>query len=421
MRFSEYLQEEWRPALGCTEPASIAAAAAIASAVAGGRPRAVAVVCDPRLYKNCYAVGIPNSGRRSGVLWAAAIGAAVADAEAGLEVFRGLDGATLDVAGRLVEAGAVQAAVDQGRAALFARCEVEGPRGTARVLVEGDHSNVVRVELDGRELPLPGGRPGGREPSRVRAELVELGLAGLWAWSADLSAEDRAALRRGVAMNLAIAEHGAALLAPAADSSPGTGGRAAELVGGGVYARMSGEDFTVMTLAGSGNKGITCAVPLAVRAAELGLPAERLDEALALGCAVTSATTHHLGTLSAICGSANAAGIGLAAGLCRLEGGDAAQVSLAVTNMVGNLSGMLCDGAKIGCAMKCTTGVDAAFRAARFARQGFGVPATDGIVGADGDASLRNLARIASRGMQAVEAEVLAIMQEKLDGRAPLR
>jgi L-cysteine desulfidase len=97
-----------------------------------------------------------------------------------------------------------------------------------------------------------------------------------------------------------------------------------------------------------------------------------------------------------------------------LEGGDARQVGLAVANMVGNVAGMICDGAKIGCAMKTMTGVDAAFRAANLALAGIGIPATDGIVGEDGESCLVNLGRLAQQGIAGVDAEILEIMQDKL-------
>ncbi len=191
--------------------------------------------------------------------------------------------------------------------------------------------------------------------------------------------------------------------------------RLSRLVCCGVYARMSGEDYTVMSLAGSGNKGITTSVPLSMWGEDNGHSQSRIDEALALALLVTSATTHNLGTLSAVCGCSNAAGIGLAAGLVYLEGGGEKEISLAMNNMVGNVTGMICDGAKIGCAMKTMTSVDAAFRSAALALSGIGIPETDGIIGKDGKQSLFNLGRVARHGMVATDAEILAIMQEKLE------
>jgi L-cysteine desulfidase len=169
-----------------------------------------------------------------------------------------------------------------------------------------------------------------------------------------------------------------------------------------------------MSLAGSGNKGITASVPIALWGHHEGHSVASVEEALALACIMTSAVTYQLGTLSAICGAANAAGIGIATALVLLEGGGEAQADLAINNMVGNLAGMICDGAKIGCAMKTMTGVDAAFRAAQLAMAGVGIPATDGILGADGGTSLTNLGLLAKEGMKNVDEVVLQIMQEKL-------
>ncbi len=218
-------------------------------------------------------------------------------------------------------------------------------------------------------------------------------------------------------MNLAIARHGMRLFPRRFVELTGSDleSRLSRLVCAGVYARMTGEDFAVMSLAGSGNKGITTSVPMHIYAEEQGFPRDRYLKALTLTLLLTSATTHHLGTLSAVCGCSNAAGIGLAAGLVFLHGGDEEAMSLALNNMVGNVSGMVCDGAKIGCALKTMTSVDAAFRASSLALAGIGIPSTDGIIGVDGVASLKNLGRIATDGMTSMDTEILKIMQEKLE------
>jgi L-cysteine desulfidase len=236
-----------------------------------------------------------------------------------------------------------------------------------------------------------------------------------------LAPEDRRRLQEGMALNLAVAQHGLELM-PAGFRQPA--GQDAQtrlpwLVSAGVLARMSGESRTVMTLAGSGNKGITVTVPVTLWGREQGHPESRIEEALAFACLMTTAATWQLGTLSAVCGAANAGGIGVASALVLLGGGSADQVGLAVSNMVGNVAGMICDGAKIGCAMKSMTGVDAAFRAANLALAGIGIPASDGIVGHDGASSLANLGLLAQRGMAGVDAMILQIMQDKLAHAKP--
>jgi len=376
----------------------------------------VRVVCDPRMYKNCFAVGIPHSGHRSGILWAAALGALLANPDAKLEVFEQVTDATLIEAGRLIEAGAISVKVDPGRGELFVDCTVSGAGGSGRAVIEGLHTNLVRLERDGRPL-LEAEAAAGEGEGDVRRELAGMTTAGLLDFAAGLTTADRGRLSRGAAYNLAIAEHGIGML-PARFAERCRGDRLArisQLVCGGIYARMWGEDFVVMSLAGSGNKGIAASVPLVIWGRELGADPAAVEEALAVACVVTSAATWYLGSLSAMCGTANAAGIGLAAGIVVLEGGGAEEVSMAITNMVGNVTGMICDGAKIGCGLKGMTAVDAAFRASSLALAGMVIPVTDGVVGRDGRSSLANLGRIAGRGMRSTDDEILAIMGQKLE------
>lgn len=412
--FSEYLDEEWRPALGCTEPAAIAYAAASAAAQVHGVAKQVRLVCDPRIFKNCYAVGIPHSGHKIGIRWAAAIGAHLSDPSGKLECFRGIDEAVLQGAAQLMDANAVQVEVDTTSDGLLVDCTVLGQDGTGRAVIEGCHTRLVRLERDGAVLPLEAVGTGSGHTMRQRVAGLSPGQ--MEQLCEGLTDDDRARLRQGAAWNLAISRHGLGLFSREfrgpVPTDPLT--RLSRLVSAGVYARMWGEDLVVMSLAGSGNKGITCAVPLILWGEEVGCPAPLVERALALACLLTTATTYHLGTLSAVCGCSNAAGIGLAAGLVVLGGGGSQEISLAVSNMVGNVTGMICDGAKIGCALKTMTAVDAAFRSAALALDGIGIPASDGIVGADGSASLANMGRIAQRGMSATDREILAIMQEKM-------
>ncbi len=416
MRFADYLAEEWKPTLGCTEPASIAYAAASAASMAGGEVRGVRLACDPRIYKNCYAVGIPNSGHRVGIRWALAIGSLLPDPSAGLECFGQIDANVLSAAGRLIERpGALSVEVDTSREDLFIECRVQREKGEGRAVIQGEHTRLVLLEGDGRTRRPAADRPYASS-SAVRARLTGMPFEDLIDLARALTPEDRGALRRGMEQNLAIAEHGLGLFPrtfvdmQAEESLT----RTSRLVCAGVYARMWGADFPVMSLAGSGNKGIVASVPMALFGSDSGRTPESIDQALALACLVTSSTTHHLGTLSAVCGCSNAAGIGLAAGLVLLDGGGVDEISMAVNNMVGNVTGMICDGAKIGCALKTMTSVDAAFRSATLAMAGIGIPFSDGIVGKDGAASLVNLGRIATRGMAATDREILDIMQEKL-------
>jgi L-cysteine desulfidase len=424
MQISKYLEQEWKPALGCTEPASIAWAAASAAELAAGEIVSAHLVCDARIYKNCYAVGIPHSLGKTGILWALAIGAKLPNSSAGLESFRQADEEVLGQAQRLVSSGAVTVKVDTSQKELLVDCRVTGTKGAGRAVVRREHSLLTMLEKDGRSVPVPdAGVVAGADAASLRKNLVSVSFSELMDAAASIESGDEQRLREGIERNLAIAHHGAHLFPRRFFSMMGGDSvtRLSRLVFAGVHARMSGEDFTVMSLAGSGNKGITVSVPLALWGEDNAHDQRRIYEALVLACMVTSATTHNLGTLSAVCGCSNAAGIGLAAGLVYLEDGKENQLSLAMNNMVGNVTGMICDGAKIGCAMKTMTAVDAAFRSAALALSDIGIPQEDGIVGRDGKESLFNLGRIARLGMKGTDQEILKIMEEKLARRAPAK
>jgi len=418
VRMTDILEAEWRPSMGCTEPAAVAWAAALAAAQGEGRILAVRLICDPRTYKNCYAVGLPNAGHATGILWALALGAHLPDGTLGLRSFEGVDAAILDRARRLLEALGVTVEVAEQERELRVEVTVRRERGEGRAVLEREHTHLARLERDGRLVGGAQTEPFVARQASPREALAALPIQALMDLALDLTPADRSRLREGIRMNAAIADRGLALLpsglgTPLGQEGPG---RLSQLVSAGVYARMSGEAMPVMTLSGSGNKGITVAVPVGLWSRQTGHGEGRTEEALAFACLMTAAATWHLGTLSAMCGAANAAGIGVASALVFLEGGSDRQVGLAIANMVGNLAGMICDGAKIGCAMKTMTGVDAAFRGAQLALAGIGIPATDGIVGGDGLACLANLGRIAQRGMEGADTEILAIMQEKLRG-----
>lgn len=415
MNLTEYLAAEWKPALGCTEPAAVAYAACLAAGQGPGEPRMARLILDARTYKNCHAVGIPNSGQKTGVLWALALGAVLPHADPALQIFETVTPEALEQAARLLERGAVHVEVDATRTELFIDCTVACEGGVGRAVLEQEHTRLTRLEVDGVARPLEAAAVSADGDS-VRAHVGSLGLEALVALARSATPGDRARLQEGLALNLAMAEHCVnhlpAGFVPEAGGEPWL--RIPRLVSAGVLGRMSGEPLTVMSLAGSGNKGITVSVALGLWSRHAGYPEAQLEDALALACLLTTATTHRLGTLSAICGASNAAGIGIATGLVLLRGGTTAQMDLAIHNMVGNLAGLICDGAKIGCAMKAMTGVEAAFRSADLALAGFGIPATDGIVGADGIASLANLGRLAQRGMADTDTEILDIMQAKL-------
>jgi L-cysteine desulfidase len=324
------------------------------------------------MYKNCYAVGIPHTRHRTGIAWAVALGSHLSENALGLEIFRTVDEKTLADAGSLIDGGRIRIDVDKSKTRLWIDCAVEKTGGRGRAVISGEHTHVARLEKNGAAI-LVEEREAVSPRASMREQIAAMPLPQMLEMARQIGPEDRKLLRQGVEMNKKIAQHGIRLFPSRFISLTSHDELAgiSRLVCAGVYARMWGEEFTVMSLAGSGNKGIVASIPIYMHAERLALSEAQADEALALACLITSATTCRLGTLSAVCGCSNAAGIGLAAGLVLLEGGGDKEISLAMNNMVGNLSGMICDGAKIGCALKTMTSVDAA-RPVRHRHPAFG-------------------------------------------------
>lgn len=415
---AQLLELDWVPSFGCTEPAAVGYAAALARARLGRAPQRCAVAVDARMYKNGFAVGVPNSGGQVGLRWAAALGLAIGDPGRRLEIFREVSAAQLAEAAELVARGGVELEVEYTYDHLWLELTVWADGHSARVLVEHEHTAVARVEVDGVAQALPAAqssRAGPGAVAQLRRELAALAPDELVALAGAPGDAERAALKEGLRHNRAIANLGLSLLpGPFLAATAGDlQSRVGRLAAAGVYARMAGQPRTVFAVGGSGNKGITASVPLYEWALDTGRPEQLALEAVALSLAFTSGITSRLGSLSAICGCSNAAGVGVACGLVHLQGGTPAQMHLAVNNMVGCIAGMICDGAKLGCALKTFASIDTAFRSATLALAGVGIPAVEGIVGASAQASLSNLGRLSRRGMIGTDGEILRILADK--------
>jgi L-cysteine desulfidase len=190
--------------------------------------------------------------------------------------------------------------------------------------------------------------------------------------------------------------------------------RAKLLVASAVDARMAGVDEPVMTSGGSGNQGIVAILTPYQVGREMGVAPDRILESIAAAHLVNAYCKCFVGELSVICGCAMAAGIAAAVAIVfQQDGNDAAKITLAVNNVVGDLGGLICDGAKPGCAMKTITAVDTAIRSGLMAIEGFGLSPADGVVGATAEDSIRNLSRVTLEGMFSVDPTVLGILREK--------
>lgn len=408
----EILRFEVKPALGCTGPVLMAFAAAVSRNAVGGEPLRVKVLLDKDTYiKNC-AVGIPGVDAR-GIPIAAALGAVAGDASAGMEVLRNVKPEDSARAKAFLPNVSVGIKWDFDGIGLYVETWVETDKGAGHSLVAKTHTNVVFVEADG--VLIQGAYPGDFKETvdhsgdGIRNYTVE----DLYTFAVTRPVEDLAFLREAVAMNTALAEHG---LAAGAGENFGNAllkipfatpiQKAKSLAAAASDARMAGEALPAMSCATSGNVGITASLPLISMARDLGKPEETLLRALAFSFLLTIQIKSYIGRYSAFCACAIAASIGVAGGMVLLLGGGARQSGDAIRSVIGGTLGVVCDGAKHGCALKLSTGAGAAIEAAYLAAGGVAIRANDGFVCENVDDTIRLMGRMAHEG----EAEADAMM-----------
>jgi L-cysteine desulfidase len=361
---------------------------------------------------------------------AATLGAVLARPEAKLLLLEEVTPELRDRAQALLDGGRCQVECADEAAGFFVDVTVVGCQHRARCVLSGGHINVERIERDGQAVFQASQGPAEASGLEYRKQLQQMRMAEVLALVDGLDPQDRSYLRRGIEMNLAMSEWGfevggvaqqlrqmqrEAFLAD--DMFFRTKLRVASAVDG----RMAGMSQAVMTSGGSGNQGIVAILTPYIVGREMAVPADRIVQSIAVAHLVNAYIKCFVGEISVICGCAMAAGIASATAIVYQQAGvDIARITLAVNNVIGDLSGLVCDGAKPGCAMKAITAVDTAIRSALMALKGYGLTADDGLVGQTVEESLRNLGRLTLEGMLRVDPTMLAILRDKtpLSGQA---
>lgn len=415
----ELIKREVVPALGCTEPIAVALAVAKARQVLGNIPEIVDVQVSGNIFKNGMGVGIPGTGMK-GLSIASALGAIVGDPDALLEVLHLVNVSHVEEAKQWVETKRVVVGIKEVEDKLYveATCKYNGD--TSRVIIAGRHTNIVFVELNGIRLNDLESEQNDADSGGNESD-VNLNLAVIWDFVQNVDLADIEFIMEGVKLNRAIAEEG--LKKPyglrvgqmiQANMQKGILGDglanyAASLTSAASDARMDGCTLPVMSNSGSGNQGLSVMVPIIAVAEKLNVSHEQYVRAMTLSNLVAIHIKHNLGALSALCGCVVAAS-GAACGITYLLGGDFKQICYAVKNMVANITGMICDGAKVGCALKVSTGVNTAFTSALLAIDNIEVEDTDGIIDKDVEKTIRNLTEIGRKGMNETDRMLLEIM-----------
>ena len=408
------LREETLPAIGCTEPVAVALCAAEASACLLKEPYRLHLEVSPYILKNGMHVGIPGTAGLTGLDLACALGSLLPHPEKQMTILGDVSDEKLSKAKAIVQSGSVSVRSADTPYKVWVDVRIDAADGHwARAVIQGTHTHVLLVEKDGQPL-----RTDRCQESESR-DMPAIALESVYAFATTVSQADLEFLDEIIRVNTRIACEGLArdyglCVGRHLANSPDAAQQVIAVTAAAADARMSGCQLPVMTNMGSGNQGITASLPVIETAHLLGASHEQLLRALAISELVAMEVKTHIGRLSALCGCSIAAAIGAASAMVFLRGGNFEQIAYAVNMMVGDVTGIICDGAKPGCALKIATAVSAAQRAAVLALSLEHTVQPYGIVSSDVEATIQNLGTLGCDGMGNANDVVLRMM---LDGQ----
>lgn len=412
------LSEELLPAMGCTEPISVAYAAALARKTLGSIPERVEISVSGNILKNVKSVIVPNTGGLKGIAAAAAAGIIAGKEDSKLQVLEGISDSEKVKISEYLKSCPFKVNHAQTGCIFDIGVTVYSGGDSAFVRIEGHHTNVVAVEKNGEKLEC------------VREEYVEsnftdrkiLNVKDIIEFADTVKISDiERIISRQIEYNSAIAEEGLkndygarigkVLLASFGD---GVSNLAKATAAAGSDARMNGCSLPVVIVSGSGNQGMTASLPVVVYAKHLGVSREKMLRAVTLSDLITIHLKTGIGRLSAYCGAVSA-GAGAGAGVSYLYGGGCEDISHTVTNALAITSGLICDGAKSSCAAKIAAAVDAGLTGMEMNRKGCCFLGGDGILERGVESTIDNVCDLARIGMRETDEEIIRLMIKNTD------
>ena len=385
------------------------------------------ILVSPNVYKNAMCVGIPGTDRL-GLKIAVAMGLVGGKSEDGLTLLEGLTEEQVRESERYVDTTPISIEPLDTKEKVVIDVTLEGENNKSRVIIKTKHDNFVFIQQN--DLVLLDQVDGYAEKDEVQTEekkeniMDNITIQEIVTNIENMDLEDIKFLLDGIEMNMDMAKYGL-------ENKIGIGvGRGIKesieegLLGDGIMteamlltaaasdARMGGAKLPVMSSNGSGNHGLTAILPIVAYAQKYPQSDEKMAKALAISHLITAYVKNFTGRLSAVCGCGVAASTGASAGISWLMDGNINHIYGAIENMIADLSGMICDGAKAGCALKLSSAASAAVQSAVIAKQGYSVPALNGIVGTRVEESIQNLGRVSDKGMQITDEIILNVMND---------
>ena len=420
-RIISLVNKEVVPAIGCTEPMAVALCTAKAATTLGRRPDRIEVFLSPNMLKNAMGVGIPGTGM-IGLPIAVSLGALIGKPEYELEVLKDLTPATLEQGKRYINDADIDIKLKQGNVdKLYIEVVCRAGSDMATAIISGSHTHFVYVERNGEVVMDNRGGHGGSDEEE---DDIQLNFRLVYDFATTAPLDEISFILKTKEYNMKAAEEsikgnyghclGKTMDRPLSHGIFGDNifSHILSRTASACDARMGGAMIPVMSNSGSGNQGICATNPVVVYAMENENTEEELSRALMLSHLTAIYIKQSLGNLSALCGCV-VASTGSSCGITYLMGGDYTRICNSVKNMVANLTGMICDGAKPSCALKISSGVSTALLSALLSMEGKCVTSAEGIVDDDVDKCIHNLTSIGADAMRATDDMVLDIMTHK--------
>ena len=417
------LHQDVVPALGCTEPVCVALCAASAAAVMQDTPSSVSVEVNAGIYKNGMSAGIPNCDR-VGLNWAAAIGALLRNPGKELQLLEDLTPDILKEAELLVSSGSVRVSIAPDERTIYVKCVLRSDADEVVCITRNAHTNIVHLSHNGAVILEKETVASGSSGEPLVDALTDMTIAEIRELVCTASEEELAFMADGVEMNEALAAY-------SQDHPIGIGladtlraHRETSLLGNDLMrnitlavtsaaeSRLDGCPFPTMSSSGAGTKGLVVILPVSETAKALGTDRLHTLRAIAFAHLVNRYINSHVGKLSPMCSCVMCSSTAASAGITFLLGGNDQQIGYAIRNMAGTVTGMICDGGKVGCAMKVATGSFAALTSALNALRNVALRSTDGICAETPEQCIRNMASVGINGMKDTDREILRIMTE---------
>lgn len=419
---TDILKNQVTPALGCTEPGAVAYAVARAKEILGDEVKKLSIEVDKNILKNGYSVGIPGTSEH-GIIFAAALSLVVGKSEYVLEVLKDVDSYSIDKALKIVGLNIIALKLKSDVQGLYIKVDAMGNKNKATVIIRHAHTNII-FERKNNDILLNNDADtitvkNNNSVNDIKYEIKNFTIDSLIDYADSVLIENISFIQNGIDMNLKMADSGlkenvgVGLGSYFYEKANDDFTMAKAYTAAASEARMSGYMLPVMSSAGSGNHGLVAIIPISYIGGKRNVSKEKILRSIALSHLITIYVKVYLGALSPVCGCGVAAGVGCAAGLTYMQNGDKEQIKGAVNNMIAGISGMLCDGAKLGCAYKLSISVDAAVDAAKMALEKIYIPEDNGILGSTTEKTIQNLAQISNIGMNNTDAAILDVMVNK--------